>query len=217
MLKKIQTRVAGPAGDIELSLDLPDQPSNIAVLCHPHPLYGGSMHDGVLQIAADALLNHDLGVARFNFHGVGASQGISGKTTDEEKSAAPYAPPEVGDLLAVTRWLANEHNAPAPLCAGYSFGAHVLWHALSLLTAEQALMIAPPTAAMTFQHIEHSTPKRIHTVWCDDDDFVDSNYFADKPNVECLTLSGGGHFFAGQADNLASAVVSALIRSPIRE
>jgi alpha/beta superfamily hydrolase len=78
-------------------------------------------------------------------------------------------------------------------------------------------MIAPPTAAMTFQHIEPSTPERIHTVWCDDDDFVDSNYFADKPNVECLTLSGGGHFFAGQADNLASAVVSALIRSPIRE
>jgi len=113
MLKKIQTRVAGPAGDIELSLDLPDQPSNIAVLCHPHPLYGGSMHDGVLQIAADALLNHDLGVARFNFRGVGASQGISGKTTDEEKSAAPYAPPEVGGCARDIRL--------EPMCCGMPY------------------------------------------------------------------------------------------------
>ena len=74
MLTKTQKTVSGPAGNIELNLDLPDQPSNIAVLCHPHPLYGGSMHDGVLQIAADTLLHHNLGVVRFNFRGVGASQ-----------------------------------------------------------------------------------------------------------------------------------------------
>ena len=217
MLTKTQKTVSGPAGNIELNLDLPDQPSNIAVLCHPHPLYGGSMHDGVLQIAADTLLHHNLGVVRFNFRGVGASQGISGKTTDDEKSAAPYAPPEVGDLLAVARWLANEHGVHAPLCAGYSFGAHVLWHALPLLTAEQALMIAPPTAAMSFQHLERLASDRIHAVWCNDDDFVDINYFADNPKVECLTLDGGGHFFAGQAENLAEAVAATLTGDVIRE
>ena len=217
MLKKTQTTISGPAGNIELNLELPDQPSNIAVLCHPHPLYGGSMHDGVLHVAASALLHHNLGVVRFNFRGVGASQGISGKTTDAEKSAQPYAPPEVGDLLAVIRWLASEHDVQAPLCAGYSFGAHVLWHALPLLRAERALMIAPPTAAMSFQHIEHSAPDRVHAVWCDDDDFVETNHFRDNPNVDCLTLDEGGHFFTGQADNLASAVVSALTRDLSRE
>jgi len=217
MVNKIQTVVCGPAGDIELTLDLPNQPSNIAVLCHPHPLYGGSMHDGVLQIAADALLHQDLGVVRFNFRGVGASQGISGKTTEDEKATASYTPPEVGDLMAVVRWLANEHGANAPLCVGYSYGAHVVWHALPLLTTQQALLIAPPTAAMPFQHIEFSTRDRIHAVWCDDDDFVDSHFFADNPKVQSLTLNGGGHFFAGQAENLASAVVSTLTRGLIRE
>mgnify|MGYP002701192504 FL=1 len=118
MLKKTQTTISGPAGNIELNLELPDQPSNIAVLCHPHPRYGGNMHDGVLHVAASALLHHNLGVARFNFRGVGASQGISGKTTDAEKSAQHYAPPEVGDLLAGIRWLASEHEVQGARGAG---------------------------------------------------------------------------------------------------
>ena len=103
----------------------------IAMILHPLPQLGGNMNNPVAYQLYHQFVDRGFSVLRFNFRGVGASQGISGKTTDEEKSAAPYAPPEVGDLLAVTRWLANEHNAPAPLCAGYSFGAHVLWHALS--------------------------------------------------------------------------------------
>ena len=59
------------------------------------------MHDGVLQVAAETLLQHNVGVVRFNFRGVGASWG-SGKATEDEKSAKPYAPPEAGDLLVFT-------------------------------------------------------------------------------------------------------------------
>ena len=217
MHQKTQTNVSGPAGEIELDMVLPDQPNNIAVLCHPHPLYGGTMHDSVLQVAAEALLQRNVGVVRFNFRGVGASQGISGKPTADEKTARPYAPPEVGDLLAVSRWLMNEHGAQASLCAGYSFGAHVLWHALPLLSAKRVLLIAPPTAAMTFQTVDNLSPGRIHSVWCDDDDFVDANYFANRSDIQCSTLAGGGHFFAGQGDNLASAVVFALTGEIIRE
>lgn len=217
MHQKTQTNVSGPAGEIELDMVLPDQPNNIAVLCHPHPLYGGTMHDSVLQVAAEALLQRSVGVVRFNFRGVGASQGISGKPTADEKTARPYAPPEVGDLLAVSRWLMNEHGAQPSLCAGYSFGAHVLWHALPLLSAKRVLLIAPPTAAMTFQTVDNLSPGRIHSVWCDDDDFVDANYFANHSDIQCSTLAGGGHFFAGQGDNLASAVVSALTGEIIRE
>lgn len=217
MHQKTQTNVSGPAGEIELDMVLPDQPNNIAVLCHPHPLYGGTMHDSVLQVAAEALLQRNVGVVRFNFRGVGASQGISGKPTADEKTARPYAPPEVGDLLAVSRWLMNEHGAQASLCAGYSFGAHVLWHALPLLSAKRVLLIAPPTAAMTFQTVDNLSPGRIHSVWCDDDDFVDATYFANRSDIQCSTLAGGGHFFAGQGDNLASAVVSALTGEIIRE
>ena len=55
------TSITGPAGNIEAMISEPSgETKNVAVLCHPHPLYGGSMHDGVLQIAASALLEHDI-------------------------------------------------------------------------------------------------------------------------------------------------------------
>ena len=92
------TSITGPAGNIEAMISEPSgETKNVAVLCHPHPLYGGSMHDGVLQIAASSLLEHDITVVRFNFRGVGSSQGISGRGTADEKSQQAYAPPEVGD------------------------------------------------------------------------------------------------------------------------
>ena len=71
-------------------------------------------------------------------------------------------PPEVGDLLAVPRWLMNEHGAQASLCAGYSFGAHVLWHALPLLSAKRVLLIAPPTAAHKMAIRTTATMRRLH-------------------------------------------------------
>ena len=77
MHQKTQTNVSGPAGEIELDMVLPDQPNNIAVLCHPHPLYGGTMHDSVLQVAAETLLQRNVGVVRFNFRGVEQAKALA--------------------------------------------------------------------------------------------------------------------------------------------
>ena len=88
MHQKTQINVSGPAGEIELDMVLPDQPNNIAVLCHSHPLYGGTMHDSVLQVAADIAATQCWRRA-FNFAG-GSAGRISGKPTADEKSARPY-------------------------------------------------------------------------------------------------------------------------------
>ena len=206
------TSITGPAGNIEAMISEPSgETKNVAVLCHPHPLYGGSMHDGVLQIAASALLEHDITVVRFNFRGVGSSQGISGRGTADEKSQQAYAPPEVGDLVAVEHWARAQFAVPTPLCVGYSFGSNVLWHALSLLSCPKALLIAPPTAAMDFSARENARDTAIHAVWCRGDDFVNPTRFIEDARVTTTELTGGNHFFSGQTESLARAVTSTLV------
>jgi alpha/beta superfamily hydrolase len=211
MTPTASTTITGPAGTLEALVSEPSgEMRNIAVLCHPHPLYGGSMHDGVLQIAASALLEHNIAVVRFNFRGVGRSQGISGRATPDEKSQQAYAPPEVGDLIAVASWARSQYATATPLCVGYSFGAHVLWHALSLLSCPKALLIAPPTAAMDFPARENARDTAIHAVWCRGDDFVNPTRFIEDARVTTTELTGGNHFFSGQTEALARAVTSTL-------
>ena len=211
MTKTTYTTVAGPAGGLEVMVCEPDRTCrNLVVLCHPHPLYGGNMHDGVLQIAAEALLQESIGVVRFNFRGVGNSEGISGRSTNTEKSGRQYLSPEVGDLLATTQWAKTRFSVTAPVHAGYSFGSHVLWHALPMLACKKALLIAPPAAAMSFAVQPTKPVCSVHALWCNGDDFVDPLRFLGDPNVAITELSGGDHFFTGQTDALAETVKSVL-------
>lgn len=168
------------------------------------------MHDGVLHIAAQALLQQHVGVLRFNFRGVGASQGISGRATDAEKAQSEYAPPEVGDLLAVARHLGEHHDSDRPVYAGYSFGAHILWLALARLNPERALLIAPPSTAMAFAPHSAAPDTQIQAIWCDQDHLVNPERFATDPTIRTTVLDGGDHFFSGNADALANAVISTL-------
>lgn len=212
--------ISGPAGQLEMLLTQPDGASEgTAVLCHPHPLYGGSMHDRVLDICAKTLVSLGITVARFNFRGVGASAGISGRASDEERQQQAYSPPEIGDLVAVTDHLAENTDAHPPILIGYSFGAHVLWHALgklmhSRIRPAKAIFVAPPTKAMTFHDITLSRDIDLHAIWCDDDDYVDSDWFAYRRSVCTHAIQGGDHFFSNQNQALTSALGDILANRP---
>ena len=209
MPETTHTSLSGPAGDLEVMLTMPHQAyQSVALLCHPHPLYGGSMHDGVLQLAANSLLQQEIAVIRFNFRGVGNSQGISGQGSAEEKAHQQYRPPEVGDLLAITAWARSSYDSIPLVYLGYSFGAYVLWHALPLLNDDQALLIAPPSAAMVFETQNLQRAAGLHAVWCEGDDFVDPSRFTEDTNVTTTQLAGGDHFFSNQTRGLATAVQS---------
>lgn len=204
-------KIPGPAGAIELQVASPQQQiERLAVLCHPHPLYGGSMYDAVLEIAATALLAQSISVVRFNFRGVGGSEGISGRGTEDERQHASYSPAEVGDLLAVLDWVSTERPAAKALGVGYSFGANVLWQAQPLCAMEQILLIAPPTAAMAFDANSTAKTQQVAAVWCAHDDFVDPQRFGADPEVACSELAGGDHFFSGQAHGLTETVIAFL-------
>ena len=111
----------GHAGKMQCLLDLPDsEPRGIALVAHPHPLYGGTMENKVAQTLARTFVNLGYATARFNFRGVGESQGA----WDEGRG-------EVDDALAV---IAQHREAGLPLLlAGFSFGAYVAAQAASQL------------------------------------------------------------------------------------
>jgi len=106
--------LAGPAGRLEALLNAGSQnATNAAVVCHPHPLYGGTLHNKVVFHAMKALNSFGFPVLRFNFRGTGLSEGEHDKGNGE-----------VEDVRAALDWLGREFALPI-IFAGFSFGAAV--------------------------------------------------------------------------------------------
>jgi len=104
--------IDGPAGRLEglLNAGVPDA-THAALICHPHPLYGGTMHTKVVFHAMKALNGFGFPVLRFNFRGVGLSEGEHAEGRGE-----------VDDVRAALQWLEREYRLPV-ITAGFSFGA----------------------------------------------------------------------------------------------
>jgi uncharacterized protein len=111
----------GPAGRLEAMLWTAEksapEPRRVAVVCHPHPLFGGTMHNKVVFQLAKALHQHGVPVLRFNFRGAGLSEGRHDKGRGE-----------MGDVRAALDYLAAEFAGKPILLAGFSFGAYVGLH-----------------------------------------------------------------------------------------
>ena len=127
--------IPGPAGMLEAAFDLAEGPARaaLAVVCHPLPTEGGTMHNKVVTMAARALRESGVATLRFNFRGVGQSEG---RFDDGEG--------ELEDLRAVVRWARARHPGQALWLAGFSFGAWVSLRAAGELGATALVSIAPP-------------------------------------------------------------------------
>jgi pimeloyl-ACP methyl ester carboxylesterase len=128
--------VPGPAGRLECFLKRPSvvaPGSTVAVICHPHPIFGGSMHNKVVHAAAEALAGLGMPVVRFNFRGVGRSAGRH----DGGRG-------ETDDLKVVLDDLAARFPGAPILAAGYSFGA---WVALRVVRFPLPARLRPPAGA----------------------------------------------------------------------
>ncbi len=199
-----QTRrfsIAGPAGAIEVAEDLPaGEPRGTAVIAHPHPLFGGTLDNKVVQTLARAFVQSGWRALRFNFRGVGASGG----QYDEGRG-------ELQDLLAVIEQL----HPQGPLAlAGFSFGAFVTSHAFAQLHAVRTLqsLVLVGTAASRFAvaPIPPEAHERTLVVHGEADDTVPLSAVMDwaRPQVlPVVVVPGGGHFFHGQLPLLKSLVV----------
>lgn len=193
---------AGPAGALEVAIDRPDgEPAGCAVIAHPHPLHGGAMTNKVVQTLARAAVLEGLLAVRFNFRGVGRSEGVY----DEGRG-------ELEDLLAVVR---SEAPAGPLVLAGFSFGAFVTSHAVARLHAggrEPRQVVLVGTAASRFPVAP--LPQELHArtlvVHGELDDTVPLAAVMDWARPQALPVTvvpGGGHFFHGQLPLLRELVV----------
>ena len=205
MLPKSETRsVAGPAGALQCAIDLPGAPPRgVAVLCHPHPLHGGTMDNKVVMTLARAFVQLGCISVRFNFRGVGSSAG----RWDEGRG-------EVDDALAVIAAL-REPGLPL-LLGGFSFGGYVAAQAASQLAkadaeaahARRLVLVAPSTRHFAMPAV----PADTLVVHGESDDVVPLAAVLDWARAQTLPITvvpGAGHFFHGQLTLLKQIVLSA--------
>lgn len=129
----------GPAGPIEALLDTPPEPlaPAVAVVCHPHPQYQGTMLNKVVYTLSRALNGLQIPALRFNFRGVGASGGAYADGVGE-----------IDDALAVAAWATRRYPDAELWLAGFSFGAAVAIQAARASACRQLITVAPPVTRM---------------------------------------------------------------------
>lgn len=186
--------ITGPAGALECAVDEPDGPvRGSAVICHPHPLHGGTLDNKVAQTLARAFAQCGWRALRFNFRGVGASAG----TWDEGRG-------EIEDALAVAAQL-READLPLAL-AGFSFGGFVAARAAARLHCETLVLVGPATSSFDLETVASDTL----VIHGEHDDVVPLAATLDWARPQALpvvVIPGGGHFFHGQLSLLKSLVV----------
>jgi alpha/beta superfamily hydrolase len=202
----LQTRrlqLAGPAGAIEALRDEPGPGlarRGTAVIAHPHPLFGGTMENKVVQTLARAFVQSGWVAIRFNFRGVGASQGIH----DEGRG-------ELEDMLALVR---SEAPGGALALAGFSFGSYVASGAVKALWSSRPVekIVLVGTAVSRFEVADlplqaHDATLVIHGEQDDTVPFASVMDWARPQSLPVTVVPGGGHFFHGQLPLLKSLVL----------
>ena len=174
----------------------------VAVIAHPHPLFGGTMDNKVVQTLARAFVQCGFAAVRFNFRGVGASAGVH----DEGRG-------ELQDLLAVVEQVAPRAEGQRIALAGFSFGAFVTSHALAALWTEgrvdQAVLVGTAASRFAVAPVPRDAHLRSLVVHGEQDDTVPLSAVMDwaRPQILPVTvIPAGGHFFHGQLPLLKNLV-----------
>jgi len=197
--------IIGPAGRLEALLNAgsPDA-THAAIVCHPHPLYGGTLHNKVVFHAMKALNSFGFPVLRFNFRGTGLSEG---------EHAAGVG--EVDDVRAALDWLEREYTLPV-IFAGFSFGAAVGLRAAYSDDRVRALIalglpaVAVETRTYDFEFLRTSTKPKLFVSGSRDQFGPPGklealvNTFADPKKL--VRIEAGDHFFEGRLKEMRTAI-----------
>lgn len=194
--------IPGPSGQLEAILDTPvgSDAHAVAVICHPHPLHGGTMTNKVAHMLAKSCNELGLPAVRFNYRGVGASAG----KYDEGNG-------ETDDAVAVLDWARSRWPQADLWLGGFSFGGGVAIRAAVQRDVQRLITVAPAIRLVTVD------PSRLPTcpwliVQGDQDELVDpqdTQRWAATLRVrpELVMLQGVEHFFHGRMNDLRQAVV----------
>lgn len=195
--------IDGPAGLLEICLQDPlqESPSRSAlVMCHPHPVHGGTMTNKVVTSMCQAFHDLNYTTLRFNFRGVGQSQGQFDAGVGE-----------LADALAVIEWLRQEREIDYLILAGFSFGAHIALAASHLTPVQHLLLVTPPTHYADFARVLPEQSWSLITAGLDEVVSTPAiNAWADQqpPTQWQLSIDDASHFFHGKLNLLKSFVAT---------
>ena len=185
--------IAGPAGPIESLIEHPPRAVEgiVAICCHPHPLYGGTLQNKVVHTLARSAQDAGVTSLRFNFRGVGASGGVHDNGVGESEDAA-----------AIADWCRRELGTRVLWALGFSFGSYVAWRLADSRDAALLVTVAPPV--QRFDFAELGVPRCPWlVVQGDADELVNheavqgwTRTLEPAPQVEILP--GAEHFFHGR-------------------
>ncbi len=199
----------GPEGKLEAVLEgTTENPRMIAIICHPHPLFGGTMDNKVVTTLSRAAREADAAVVRFNFRGVGASQGAYSDGIGETE-----------DLVAVHNWLSKRYPGLPFWLAGFSFGTFVAARGAEILAANGSgpkalFLVAPAVHNYPFDEIE-SVGCPVTVVQGEDDEVVPVDkvfrWVETTPLApDLIRFPESGHFFHGHLLELRDVAASRL-------
>jgi uncharacterized protein len=193
----------GPAGKLEAVFWTPtgaDAPKTAALVCHPHPLFGGTLHNKVVYHAAKALDGLGMPVLRFNFRGAGLSEG------EHDRGRG-----ELDDVRAALKFLVAEFPETPLLLAGFSFGC---WVGLRVgcedTRVERLIGIGAPVNNSDFSYLQKCSKSKLF-VHGSNDEHGDVNkvrqMVEELPGCnELIVVDGVDHFFAGKIEKLGAAI-----------
>ncbi len=193
----------GPAGALEVAVETPEPDVAslpvIAVVCHPLPTEGGSMHNKVVTMVARSLRELGATTVRFNFRGTGHSEG------EFDEGAG-----ETDDLRAVAAWVREQRPDHALWLAGFSFGAYVSIRAAEELKPALLISIAPPAGRWDFESVAlPSMPWLV--IQGENDEIVDPQAVYDwlkkiKAKADVVRMPDTSHFFHRKLIDLRGAI-----------
>lgn len=211
----------GPAGDLETAVDPPEglgQPV-VAIVCHPLPTEGGTMHNKVVTMAARALRESGIATVRFNFRGTGASHGHFDNGHGESD-----------DLRCVARWVREQRPDAQLWLAGFSFGSYVTIKCAAELAPGMLISIAPPAAGRSWDFDAITLPDCPWLVIQGDaDEIVDPQAVYDwldaiQPRLpqplELVRMPDTSHFFHRRLMDLRGALkagIRAYLPNPVMD
>jgi alpha/beta superfamily hydrolase len=196
--------IKGPAGRLEVALRAEEQPRAAVVLAHPHPLYGGTLHNPVIFHADRELNRAGMTTLRFNFRGVEGSEGMH----DDGRG-------EVGDVAAAAAWLRDLAPDAPLILVGYSFGSRcAVSHALGDPSVAGVVAIGFPIRIWRFDEID-KLARPFAAVQGTADEFgpiaeVEPILARMSPPGVLYTVEGAPHLFPGQAPAAAKLVLRAV-------
>ena len=190
-----RSSIAGPAGTIEVALNVPEGAvRGIALIAHPHPLQGGTLDNKVVQTLAKTFAALGYAAARFNFRGVGKSEGQFDDgigETDDALAALAATKLEFGELPVVL--------------AGFSFGSYVQTRLAHAITAERLVLIGPAVKRFPIEVV----PPDTIVIHGEEDDVValaDVLAWARPQQLPIIVFPGCGHFFHGRLPQLQRVI-----------